>query len=229
MFIVDILKEESILKKYLLLIRKIQSLMKDKMKSSTDNKDEITEMNNTLDGFIKKISVLLENLYPTLNRTFIKDEISKIETKINEFHTKLKSIHNNALEENKLKEFKLLSQELSSKIGIIQEDISINLKRVLIFSKDIELSQSPFVENECFNIDVLKTILIKEEYSLVKKFFEEILRVSALFNEIQKLFHNLLKKFESFQNILLLIEEILNTSRSDIKYYKIHNTFCSVK
>ncbi len=199
------------------------------MKSPSDNKDEITEMNNTLDGFIKKISVLLENLYPTLNRNLIKDEISKIENKINEFQIKLKSIHNNALEENKLKEFKLLSQELSSKIGIIQEDISINLKRVLIFSKDIELSQFPFLENECFNIEVLKTIQIKEEYSLVKKFFEEILKVSALFNENQKFFHNLLRKFESFQNILSQIEEILNTSRSDIKYYKIHNTFCNVK
>jgi len=195
-FIVDILKEESLLKKYLLLIRKIQNLMKDKMKSPSDNKDEITEMNNTLDGFIKKISVLF---------------------------------HNNALEENKLKELKLLCQELSLKIGIIQEDISINLKRVLIFSKDIELSQFPFLENECFNIEVLKTIQIKEEYSLVKKFFEEILKVSALFNENQKFFHNLLRKFESFQNILSQIEEILNTSRSDIKYYKIHNTFCNVK
>jgi len=228
-FIVDILKEESLLKKYLLLIRKIQNLMKDKMKSPSDNKDEITEMNNTLDGFIKKISVLLENLYPTLNRNLIKDEISKIENKINEFQIKLKSIHNNALEENKLKELKLLCQELSLKIGIIQEDISINLKRVLIFSKDIELSQFPFLENECFNIEVLKTIQIKEEYSLVKKFFEEILKVSALFNENQKFFHNLLRKFESFQNILSQIEEILNTSRSDIKYYKIHNTFCNVK
>lgn len=202
--------------------------MKDKMKNSFDNKDEISEMNNTLDGYIKKISVLLENLYPSLNKSFIKEEISKIEAKINDFQLKLKSIYNNALEENNVTEFRSLCQELTLKITLIQEEIAINLKRVLIFSKDFELSQFSLVENENFNIENLKTLQIKEEYSLVKKFFEEILKVTTVFNENQRSFSNLLKKFESFQNILRQIEEILNTPKSDIKYYNIYNTFCNV-
>ena len=75
--------------------------MSDKLKINVYYKKEMNEVMNVLEGFSKKITILLNSLYSSLNSIFIKEEVAQIETKIKDFQAKIKIIYTNKLiEEN---------------------------------------------------------------------------------------------------------------------------------
>ena len=202
--------------------------MSDKLKINVESKNEMNEVMNVLEGFSKKITSILDSLYSSLNNAFIKEEVAQIETKIKDFQAKIKIICSNKLIEENFKEFKLVSHELAKKGKSIQEDISTNLKRILIFSKEQDLIKLPISESDFLISSDINKIQIKEDYILVKEFLAEIIRISFNYNENYKIYNTLLLKFESLQMILTQIDEILNTSKQDIIYQTIYEIFCKV-